>query len=62
MSEWPWQGLPGNVFTWAMNCPPFERASVGRHADAVLVGERIIVGADVDAGALARIAKTLSRR
>ena len=31
-------------------------------ADVVLVGERIIVGADVDAGAPARIAETLSRR
>jgi transposase len=37
-------------------------ASIGRMEIVLVGGERIIVGADVDAGALARIAKALSRR
>jgi transposase-like protein len=36
--------------------------SMGRMEIELVGGERIIVGADVDAGALARIAKALSRR
>ena len=36
--------------------------SMGRMGIVLVGGERIIVGADVDAGALARITKALSRR
>ena len=36
--------------------------SMGQMEIVLIGGERILVGADVDAGALARIAKALSRR
>ena len=41
---------------------PEPPATCGRMEIVLACGERILVGADVDAGALARVVKALSRR
>ena len=41
---------------------PMPLARAGRMEIALVGGERIVVGADVDAAALARVAQALSRR
>ena len=60
-------GEPVNIVpVRVVGAPPTAAAiapgSMGRIEIVLVGGERIIVGADVDAGALARIAKALSRR
>jgi transposase len=60
-------GEPVNIVpVRVVGAPPTATAiapgTMGRMEIVLVGGERIIVGADVDAGALARIAKALSRR
>ena len=46
----------------ASTIPPARPASAGRMEIALASGDRVIIGADVDAAALARVVKVLSRR
>jgi transposase len=46
----------------ALAAPVATPGPVGRMEIVLAAGERILVGADVDAAALARVAKALSRR
>ncbi len=46
----------------ATACPPAPPLPAGRIEIALAGGDRVIVGADVDAAALARVVKVLSRR
>ena len=55
--------LPVTVADEGMPAAPMApSAPAGRMEIALVGGERIVVGADVDAGALARVVKALSRR
>jgi transposase len=55
--------LPVTVADEGMSAAPIApSAPAGRMEIALVGGERVIVGADVDAAALARVVKALSRR
>ena len=54
--------VPVRIVTEAAPAAPATPGSTGRMEVVLVGGERILVGADVDAGALARIVKALSRR
>jgi transposase len=54
--------VPVRIVTEAAPAAPATPGSTGRMKVVLVGGERILVGADVDAGALARIVKALSRR
>ena len=59
----PMQLLPVTVAAAGMPAAPVDASEpVGRMEIVLVGGERIIVGADVDASSLARVAKALSRR
>jgi transposase len=54
--------VPVRIVREAAPAAPTTPGSTGRMEVVLVGGERILVGADVDAGALARIVKALSRR
>jgi hypothetical protein len=59
----PWRFVPVRVEDERTPAAPVAAAGpVGRMEIVLAAGERILVGADVDAAALARVAKALSRR
>jgi transposase len=59
----PIELLPVRVADAGSTASPVAAASPGRRMEIVLIGgERIVVGADVDASSLARVVKALSRR
>ena len=59
----PIELLPVTVADAGSAASPVAAASPARRMEIVLVGgERIVVGADVDASSLARVVKALSRR
>ena len=59
----PLKLLPVRVADEGMAAAPIApSASAGRMEIALVGGERVVVGADVDAAALARVVKALSRR
>jgi transposase len=61
----PFELLPVRVSDERVAAAPVEasvRVFVGRMEIVLAAGERILVGADVDAAALARVVKALSRR
>ena len=59
----PIELLPVTIADAGSAASPVAAASPARRMEIVLIGgERIVVGADVDASSLARVAKALSRR
>jgi transposase len=58
----PLKLLPVTVADEGMAAPIAPSAPAGRMEIALVGGERVVVGADVDAAALARVVKALSRR
>jgi transposase len=59
----PIELLPVTIADAASAASPVAAASPARRMEIVLIGgERIVVGADVDASSLARVVKALSRR
>jgi transposase len=59
----PWKLVPVRVEDeWAPDALVAALEPVGRMEIVLAAGERILVGADVDAAALARVVKALSRR
>jgi transposase len=54
--------LPVTVADEGMAAAPIAPSPAGRMEIALVGGERVVVGADVDAAALARVVKALSRR
>ena len=58
----PLKLLPVTVADEGMAAAPLAPAAAGRMEIALVGGARIVVGADVDAGALARVLNVLSRR
>ena len=59
----PIELLPVTIADAGSAASPVAAASPARRMEIVLIGgERIVVGADVDASSLARVVKALSRR